>query len=117
MTEKELKKLNRYQLLELLIIQTERCDKLQKQLEKTVSQMTQEHIKISAMGSVAEAAMELSGVFEAAQKAADLYIFNAQKKAEEIIAEAEEKAQKIIAEATEQDLDSLLQEINEDILG
>ena len=34
MTEKELRKLNRYQLLELLVMQTERVEKLQKQLGK-----------------------------------------------------------------------------------
>jgi hypothetical protein len=34
LTEKELKKLNRYQLLELLIIQTERADSLQAQVEE-----------------------------------------------------------------------------------
>ena len=34
MTEKELKRLNRYQLLELLIMQTNRADTLEAQLEK-----------------------------------------------------------------------------------
>ena len=34
MTDKELKNLNRYQLLELLIIQTKRADKLQAALEE-----------------------------------------------------------------------------------
>lgn len=117
MTEKELKKLNRQQLLELLIIQTERCDKLQNQLEKTASKLTEEEIKISSMGSVAEAALALGGVFEAAQKAADLYLLNAQKRADAIVAHAEEEAAKIIAEAKGEDLENLLREVNEDILG
>lgn len=34
MTEKDLRKLNRYQLLEMLIMQTERADKLQSKLEE-----------------------------------------------------------------------------------
>mgnify|MGYP003297738140 CR=1 FL=1 len=41
MTEKELKKLNRYQLLEMLIIQTERAEDLQRQLE-VISQVSEE---------------------------------------------------------------------------
>ena len=64
MTEKELKKLNRKQLLELLLVQTERINRLQKQLAERDA------------GSIAEAALKLNGVFEAAQAAADQYIEN-----------------------------------------
>lgn len=95
MTEKELKKLTRYQLLELLIVQTERADKLQQQVEKLQNRIDDKEIQMTVMGSIAEASLELSGVFAAAQKAADLYLEAAQKKAEQIVHEAELRAQEI----------------------
>ena len=101
MTEKELRKLNRYQLLELLIIQTERADTLQKKLENAEAEMNDKSIRLSVLGSIAEASLQLGGVFEAAQKAADLYLDAAKKKAEEMEAEARQKALFIIEEAEE----------------
>lgn len=101
MTEKELRKLNRYQLLELLVVQTERADKLQARLEAMESQISQQYLQAFSLGSIAEASLQLNGVFEAAQKAADAYIAAAQKKAAEIEAEAQEKANAMIAQAYE----------------
>ena len=49
MTEKELKKLNRYQLLEMLLIQTQRADSLQKQLEEAQSQLDDREIRMAAV--------------------------------------------------------------------
>ena len=57
MTEKELRKLNRYQLLELLVMQTERVEKLQKQLEQMEAQFNDQDIRLTAMGSIAEASL------------------------------------------------------------
>ena len=96
MTEKELKKLNRYQLLELLIVQTERAEKLQAQLEHVQERLNDKEIQMTVLGSIAEASLELSGVFQAAQKAADQYMDAARKKADQIIKEAEEKASQIM---------------------
>ncbi|MBQ3230355.1 MAG: hypothetical protein IJO64_08090 [Clostridia bacterium] len=76
MTEKELKKLNRKQLLELLLVQTERINRLQKQLETAEEKLAERIIAERDAGSIAEAALKLNGVFEAAQAAADQYIEN-----------------------------------------
>lgn len=103
MTEKELKKLTRYQLLELLIVQTERADKLQQQVERLQNRIDDKEIQMTVMGSIAEASLELSGVFAAAQKAADLYLEAAQKKAEQIVHEAELRAQGIAGDVSSQD--------------
>lgn len=81
MTEKELKKLNRYQLLEMLILQTERADRLEQELEETRKRLEEHDLRISQLGSIAEASLQLSGIFEAAQKAADLYLDEAKKRA------------------------------------
>ena len=92
MTEKELKKLTRYQLLELLIVQTERADKLQAQLEKAQERLNEKEIQMTVLGSIAEASLELSGVFTAAQRAADMYLEAARKKADQILKDAGEQA-------------------------
>lgn len=102
MTEKELKKLNRYQLLELLIIQTERADKLQAALEEAERRLNDKEINLSTLGSIAEASLQLHGVFEAAQDAADTYINAAKKRAEEIEEEAYKKSSAIVTQALEE---------------
>ena len=99
MTEKELRKLNRYQLLELLVMQTERAEKLQKQLEHAEAQFNDQDIRLTAMGSIAEAALHLNGVFEAAQAAADSYLASARAQAEEILESARKKADQILSDA------------------
>ena len=102
MTEKEIKKLNRYQLLELLIVQTERADKLQAKLEEVESKLQDQELKISSLGSIAEASLQLGGVFQAAQDAADMYIAAAKKHGEEIEEAAHKKAAEILTQAQAQ---------------
>ena len=99
MTEKDLKKLNRYQLLELLIVQTDRADKLQAKLDIAEKQLENQELQISSLGSIAEASLQLKGVFQAAQDAADMYIEAAKKRAEEIEDDAHKKAAEILVQA------------------
>lgn len=99
MTEKDVRKLNRYQLLELLIVQTERADKLQARLDALEAQMENQELELTSLGSLAEASLQLSGVFEAAQKAADLYLEEARKKADKIVEEAKKAADGIYIRA------------------
>ena len=86
MTEKELKRLNRYQLLELLMMQTARV----KELEEQITQLQAQQILLSNLGSMADVSAKVSGLLEAAQKAADLYIEAAQAKAARIEESARE---------------------------
>lgn len=99
MTEKELRKLNRYQLLELLIAQINHADRLQKQLERVEAKYISQDIKLTGLGSIAEASLQVSGVFEAAQKAADSYLDAAKQQADEIVRNAQEQAREILADA------------------
>ena len=110
MTEKELRKLNRYQLLELLVAQTERANMLEEKLEAAQSKLDSQDIKMSVVGSIAEASLQLSGIFNTAQSAADLYLnavrdrgnqmeFEAEQKAREIIEAAERRAREILLSA------------------
>lgn len=99
MTEKELRKLNRYQLLELLVMQGEQMEQMQKKIDELESRRMGREIRISTLGSVAEASMELSGVFEAAQQAADLYLENAKKQGDRIVRRAQAEAKEILQQA------------------
>ncbi len=102
MTEKELKKLNRYQLLEMIILQTEQIADLEKQLEKTRRLLETQQIQVAQAGSIAEASLQLSGIFEAAQSAADIYLANVKvhtENADRIEAEARKTADQILSQA------------------
>ena len=76
MTEKELKKLNRKQLLELLLKQTERADQLSEKLEEALERLSDKTIAEAEAGTLAEAALKLNGIFEAADAAAAQYLKN-----------------------------------------
>ena len=99
LTEKELKKLNRYQLLEMLIIQTERADELERKLEEAERKLDSRDVQMTVIGSIAEASLELSGVFAAAQNAADLYLNAAKERVDSMEAEATCRAERILTEA------------------
>lgn len=99
MTEKELKKMNRYQLLELLVLQTERMEKLQRKVNTLEEALNRRDLEMTALGSIAEASLQLSGIFEAAQEAADRYLEEAKKRAAEIEENARRKAESILEEA------------------
>lgn len=76
MTEKQLKKLSRRELLEMLVVQTRKVEQLERQLEETNRKLNDKMITIENSGSLADAVMQLNGVFEAAQKAAEQYLEN-----------------------------------------
>ena len=104
MTEKDVRKLNRYQLLELLIVQTTKAEKLQAKLDEVEKLLNQKDIQMNSLGSIAEASLQLSGVFQAAQVAADQYIEAAKVKAVEITDAARKQAAEIIIQAKAQAL-------------
>ena len=76
MTEKELRKLSRADLLRLLLRQTRRNEELQAELDRVNAQLEQRRIEIERSGTLAEAALRLNGVFEAADRAAKQYLEN-----------------------------------------
>ncbi len=99
MTSKELKKLSREELLEMLLKQTKKVEELEAQLDKVKKQLEDKNIKVAKAGSVAEAALQLNGVFEAAQNAADQYLINIRnlwKKTEVICAKKEAESEELL---------------------
>ena len=79
MTDKELRRLSRSELLEMLIAQTAEKDQLKTRLEQAEAQLPDRRIAIDKAGSLAEAAMSLNGVFQAAEAAAQQYLENIQR--------------------------------------
>ena len=76
MTEKELRRLSRMDLLEMLLEQSREVERLQKELETVNNQLSDRRIMEQEAGSIAEASLKLNKVFEAAQQAADQYLEN-----------------------------------------
>ena len=76
MTEKELRGLSRADLLELLIEQTKKNELLQQQLDEATAKLRSRELTISNAGSIAEASLQLSGIFGAAQTAGEQYLQN-----------------------------------------
>lgn len=83
MTEKELKKMKRPALLEILVSQSKEIDRLKAELEQKEKELEDRRIIIEKSGSLAEASLEIFHVLESAQKAADLYLENAKRAAQE----------------------------------
>lgn len=106
MTEKEFRKLNRKQLLELLLKQMGRCEQLQQKLNEAEEKLCDKELAETEAGSMAEASLKLNGVFEAADAAAAQYLENVKRLSENsalIVKNAEEeavrKAEAIISDA------------------
>ena len=76
MTEKEMKKRSRTDLLRMLIDQGEEMKVLKEELEKAKAEISEREIKLTEAGSIAEAALKINGVFEAAQAASQQYLEN-----------------------------------------
>ena len=117
MTDKTLKKLSRQELLELLLEQSDALAQAQEEINNMKAQLETKNIVIEKAGSMAEAALMLNGVFQAADNAATQYLDNiktlsaiqtkitkkieseAQARCEKVIEEAKEKARHIIDQA------------------
>lgn len=83
MTDKELRRLNRRELLEMLLAETEENTRLRSELEQVRAKLADRRILLEKSGSMAEAALRLNGVLEAADKAALQYLENVRCMAQE----------------------------------
>lgn len=76
MTTKELKRLSRMELLQLLLIQTQEVERLKTDNASLKEQLECRTIQVAEAGNIAEASMKINGVMESAQKAAQQYLDN-----------------------------------------
>ena len=83
MTDKELHKLSRKELLEMLLAQAQENEKLKEELQSLQKELSDRRLLQEHAGSMAEAAMRLNAVFEAADRAAQQYLENVRRLTEE----------------------------------
>lgn len=93
MTDKELRKLRRDDLLQILIEQQRQIDEMGQALADAEAKLNDRSIAVQEAGSVADAAVKLNGVFEAAQAAADQFTAEMRSRAEAALAAAEAEAE------------------------
>ena len=83
MTDKELKRLRRTELLELFLAQSKQVESLENKVAQLEKELHDRRIVMEETGSIAEAALKLNKVFEQAQQAADDYVQSVKLKMEE----------------------------------
>ncbi len=74
MTDRELRKLSRTGLLEILLTQSREIERLKSEVEELNERLDDRDMIMSHSGSIAEASLRINSVFEAAQRAADQYV-------------------------------------------
>ena len=109
MVSKELRKLNRRELVDVIYQLKKNEEQMQEKIETLEAELEERRIHLSKVGSIAEAATNITGIFSGAQSTADLYLREissmkeeAQRECEKLTEEAEKKieeAEQIIGEA------------------
>ena len=113
MTNKELRKLSRAELIDILFELQTQNENLTAENRELAAQLESRQLQITEAGCIAEAALRLNGVFEAAQAAADQYVrctkdsltiaertlAAAKRQADTLVQEATAQAQKLLADA------------------
>lgn len=89
------------ELLELLVEQAAEMEELRRQLDQANQALAEREIHLKEAGSIAEAALRLNGVFEAADKAAQQYLRSAEAleaQSRQALLQAREKAEAQVRE-------------------
>jgi vacuolar-type H+-ATPase subunit H len=109
MISKELRKLNRRELVDVIYQLKKNEEQLQERISALEAELENRRINLSVAGSIAEATTDITGIFSVAQATADLYLREiasmrdeAQKEAEKMIEEAEKKVETIMADGKRQ---------------
>jgi len=115
MAEKELRKLNRTDLLELLLNERKDNEKLSQEVEDLKKQLADKTIMIENAGSIAAASLQLNDIFTPAQQAAEQYLENIRlledrqkKKCEQMEKETEEKCRMLLEETKKRCIELIL---------
>ena len=109
MVSKELKKLSRRDLVDIIYQMKKNEQLLQDEIASLEEALQDRRIHLSTSGSIAEAAVSITNVFSSAQAAADLYLQEitcmkqeAEIECAKIIDEAKQKAAEIISASEKQ---------------
>ena len=105
MFSKELKRLSRRELVDIIYQLKKNEQQMQEKIEQLEGALQEKRIQISVAGSIAEAALDISNVFATAQRAADLYLQeiacmkeDAKQECEKMIEAARQTASQILSE-------------------
>ena len=105
MISKELKRLSRRELVDIIYQLKKNEQEMQEEIESLKNELEDKRIRISTAGSIADAAMSVTNVFSTAQMTADLYLReisymkeDTEKECEKKIEDAEKKVKKILAD-------------------
>ena len=101
MTDKEFKRLNRSQLIDIIYQLQLNEEKLMDENKKLKEALEDKRIRMEKAGSIAEAAIEINNVMQAAQSAADQYLKEIECMYEEMHKEVEEERQRIVKRTQE----------------
>ena len=74
MADRELRRMHRAELIEIIYALKQSEDQLKAQNAALTAQLQDRQLRLESAGSIAQAALELNKVFEAAQAAADEYV-------------------------------------------
>ncbi len=109
MISKEFKKLNRRELVDVIYQLKKNEEQMQEHISALEAELQDRRIHLSVVGSIAEAATDITGIFSVAQSTADLYLReislmkeNAEKECEKMIEEAKKKVATIMADSQRQ---------------
>jgi hypothetical protein len=96
MAKNDLRRLRRQDLLEMLIELSEENRQLREKVDNLEAQVRDRTMRIEKAGSLADAAMQLTGIFQSAEEACDLYIHNTKLRCQEMEAETKARCQKML---------------------
>ena len=120
MTDKEFKRLNRAQLIDIIYQLQLQLDKVNEEKRELEGELANKRLRLSAAGNIAEAALEINNCFRSAQNAAEQYLLEIKAIREEteaerqrILAKARAEAEAIVASTkqTQGDYDSAIEAI------
>ena len=131
MTDKEFKRLSRAQLIDIIYQLQLKQEQLTVDNERLSKELDDKRLRVSKVGNIAEAALEVHNVLQAAQEAADHYLEeirtrvnnernkilkDAGAEAAAIIAKAKKEAERIVAraKAANPDYDPVMEAILEE---
>lgn len=105
MISKELKKLSRRELMDIIYQMKKNEQQMQDEIASLQEALQEKRIRLSTAGSIAEAAASITNIFSAAQRTADLYLHeiscmkdDTQKECTKIIEEANKTVARIYSD-------------------
>ena len=101
MTDREFKRLNRAQLIDIIYELQLKIEALTEDRKKLETALVDKRLRISQAGSIAEAALEINNCLASAQKAADQYLAEIKALRAETVAECDKILKDARAQADE----------------